>query len=531
MCAEYAYKFAGWQEWGIKMKNRSIYSIMIHGEKGFYYCVILLEIITYTFSFLISGLAKKDIFNLLEGKPVTMGVHSFSLLIVLNVTIPLLINCVKQINSGLVAKIEIRLKRNIKQNLYENVFQEKLGVSRSRGYGETVSLFRNECEDMVSYLMEYYYQLPKIFLSIAILIVMVCINPIFAIISIVPTFGMILLIKFLEKHIVANREAARKSASEITTYLENLFSNVEYFKLAADSDKLGNIFEMKCKKRARNEIRDRVLDKVLSVISENSASLVMGIVLLVAIPLYRRNLFSVGEFVMFEYYYAFLASLPDAVGKLIRRHKQSIVSADRLQAVECDTYNGSAEYGNGELKINVEYLDRKYTVRVSDRNVVLIKGGNESERSILLQRMFQVCLEQVKGLNCSYVPSQPVLFHDSVMNNICMGMSYSEEKMKQVLFKTDLAADIEEFEDGIDKNVGKHGGAVSGGQKKRISIARALYGETDLLFLDGLSEAVDKRTEQILISNILENPKGIIFVASDSESILGKVSQMIDIAC
>ncbi|MBP3476625.1 MAG: ABC transporter ATP-binding protein [Lachnospiraceae bacterium] len=513
------------------MKNESIYRLVIHGERGFYYCVILLEIITYTFSFLISGLAKKDIFNLLEGKSVTMGIYSFSLLIVLNITIPLLINCMKQINSGLVAKIEIRLKRNIKQKLYDNVFQEKPGISCSRGYGETVSLFRNECEDMVSYLMEYYYQLPKIFLSIAILIVMACINPVFAIISIVPTFGMVLLIKFLEKHIVANREAARKSASEITTYLENLFGNVDYFKLAADSDKLGNIFEKKCKKRARNEIRDRVLDKVLSVISENSAGLVMGIVLLVAIPLYRRNLFSVGEFVMFEYYYAFLTSLPDAVGKLIRRHKQSMVAADRLQVMECDTYHGNAEYGNGELKVNVEYLDRKYTVKVSDRNIVLIKGGNESERSILLQRLFQVCLEHLKGLKCSYVPGQPVLLNDSVMNNICIGEPYSEEKMRQVLLKTDLAADIAEFEDGIEKKVGKHGGAVSGGQKKRISIARALYEETDLLFLDGLSEAVDIKTEQIMISNILENPEGIIFVASDSESLLGKASQIIDIAC
>ena len=459
----------------IGMKKNRIYHTVISREKYFYISVVLLEIVTYTFSFIVSGLAKKDIFNLLEGSPVTMGIYSFPVLIGLNVAIPLLINCVKQVNAGLAAKLEVRFRRNIKQNLYENVFQEKLGTAHERGYGEIVSLFRNECEDLVSYLMEYYYQLSTISLSIAILIVMVSVNPFFAVISIVPTFGMVFLIKYLEKRIVANRRAARQSTGEITEYLENMFAHIEYFKLAADSDKLAGIFEEKCRKRAGDEVKDRVLDKALSGFSENSAGVVMGIVLLTAIPLYRRNVLSVGEFVMFEYYYAFLASLPDAVGRLVRRHKQSMVSIHRLQMPASDSYKGDAVYSQGVLRVDVECPGRVCEIKAHDGEVILIRGGNESERSMVLQRLFQVCIDCLSEVSCKYVSGQPVLMNDSVVNNICFGEPYSEECMNRVLAETDL------------------------------------------------------RTEEILISNILEQTEKIIFVASDSVSMLEKATQIVNV--
>ncbi len=515
---------------GAGLKKNTIYHTALSGERCFYYGVIVLEIITYTFSFLVSGLAKKDIFNLLEGKPVTLGIHSFGTLIGLNVTVPLLINMVKQMNAGLTAKLQVRLKRNIKMNLYENFFREKPGTAYTMGYGETISFFRNECEDLAAGLMEYYYQLPAISLGAGILFVMLYVNPVFAVISVAPAFGMAALTRYLGRRIMANREDARRSTGEITTWLENMLGNIEYFKLAAEKDSLGNIFAEKCRQRSESEIRDRVLDRILSIISENSAGLVMGIVLLVSIPLYRRNLFSVGEFVMFEYYYAFLASLPDAVGKLARRKKQSEVSAGRLQRSGSEAYAGSAEYCGGELQICVESpvpMEREITVKAHRGETILLRGGKERERGLLLQRLFQACTDCLPQVKCGYVPGQPVLFHTSVREGICFGEPFSRERFDQVLKKTDLAADLAEFKEGIERQVGKRGGTVSGGQRKRIGIAAALYSGVELLFLEGLSEDVDRRTEEIMLSNILGDPEKIIFVASDSERLPGRASQIV----
>ena len=79
---------------------------------------------------------------------------------------------------------------------------------------------------------------------------------------------------------------ARKATGRLTEFVENIFRNIEIFKLMTDGELLGKVFQKKCRERADCEIRDRVLDKCMSVISENSAGLVMGSILLIAIPLY-----------------------------------------------------------------------------------------------------------------------------------------------------------------------------------------------------------------------------------------------------
>ena len=66
---------------------------------------------------------------------------------------------------------------------------------------------------------------------------------------------------------------------------------------------------------------------------------------------------------MFEYYYAFLASLPDAVAKLIRNRKQSEVSNKRMQFSREKEYWGEAKNTGKELHIELYSKGKKITVK------------------------------------------------------------------------------------------------------------------------------------------------------------------------
>lgn len=176
---------------------------MLSGRDAWFFrAVILIETITYAASFLLSGLAKKDIFNRLEGKETTLGISSLSVLILLNTAIPLAINLVKQINAGLAAKAESRMRKNAKLELLSGVLNRRPGDGEGRKYGETFSLYRNECEDLVSCRMEYYRQLPRLTLCAAILAVMLGVNPLFAAISLIPALLILLLIRRLDRRIL-----------------------------------------------------------------------------------------------------------------------------------------------------------------------------------------------------------------------------------------------------------------------------------------------------------------------------------------
>ena len=534
---------------------------MLSGRDAWFFrAVILIETLTYTASFLLSGLAKKDIFNRLEGKETTLGISSLSVLILLNTAIPLAINLVKQINAGLAAKAESRMRKNAKLELFSGVLNRRPGDGEGRKYGETVSLYRNECEDLVSCRMEYYRQLPRLTLCAAILAVMLGVNPLFAAISLIPALLILLLIRRLDRRILMWRETARKSTSEVTEFLENVFGHMEYFRLAAGREKMEELFREKCERRADREIRDRLLDGILSVISENASAFVLGIVLLTALPLYQSGRLSVGELVMFEYYYAFLSSLPDSAGRLIRRRRQAEVAERRLRAVndeipQAETqHTGTQKIGtlprinedaeccpSGNLRISVD--GPRGPIRLSARpgETVLICKGQERDRSRMLRRLFQVCTRQLPEVPAAYVPAEPVLFQTSIRDNICFGEPFFQERLDLVMELAGLKEDFEkEDRNEIERSAGKMGAALSGGQKKRIGIARALYtcmsrcasqngAARYLLFIDGLTEAVDERTGEYLISHVLNRPDAIVFVASDAERLRGCAAQILPV--
>ena len=109
----------------MKMKKRELYRAFTKDIKAFGLLVIAVETITYTFSFLMSGIAKKDIFNVIEGKDVTLGIYSLNILILINVMVPLIINCRKMENQG-----EIQRKKCIVKLCVEGIAESGAGDRR-----------------------------------------------------------------------------------------------------------------------------------------------------------------------------------------------------------------------------------------------------------------------------------------------------------------------------------------------------------------------------------------------------------------
>ena len=93
----------------------------------------------------------------------------------------------------------------------------------------------------------------------------------------------------------------------------------------------------------------------------------------------------------------------------------------------------------------------------------------------------------------SYVEQEPVIFSDTVRNNILFGLAYSEERYSQAVEEACLAADLEILEDGEQTIVGERGVTLSGGQKARLALARALYADSDIFILDDPISAVDSK--------------------------------------
>ena len=116
-----------------------------------------------------------------------------------------------------------------------------------------------------------------------------------------------------------------------------------------------------------------------------------------------------------------------------------------------------------------------------------------------------------------YVPQDVYLLDDTIANNVAYGVDKKDidfEKVKQCIEKVFLNDFVSVLPKGLDTIVGERGSNISGGQKQRLGIARALYRNPDILLLDESTNSLDSDTEDKLIKDLLNIKKDltIIFV-------------------
>lgn len=134
---------------------------------------------------------------------------------------------------------------------------------------------------------------------------------------------------------------------------------------------------------------------------------------------------------------------------------------------------------------------------------VLIDGVNIKEYS----------LQSVRNL-MSIVTQEPILFNDTIANNIALG--YPEATKEQVIEAAKIAnADnfITGKEGGYNSNIGDRGSKLSGGEKQRLTIARAVLKNPPILILDEATSSLDTESERLVqdaINNMMKNRTSIV---------------------
>ena len=116
-----------------------------------------------------------------------------------------------------------------------------------------------------------------------------------------------------------------------------------------------------------------------------------------------------------------------------------------------------------------------------------------------------------------------VIFADTVSENISFGRSITEEKMQQAAEDAKALGFIKAYGDGFGHMAAIRGANMSGGQRQRLLIARALAADPDILILDDSSSALDYRTDAELRRNIREHhgDSTLIVIAQRASSIMG----------
>ena len=143
--------------------------------------------------------------------------------------------------------------------------------------------------------------------------------------------------------------------------------------------------------------------------------------------------------------------------------------------------------GAGKTTI-LKLLMRYYT---PDSGDVLINGVS----------IVDYTLDSVRD-KIGFVSQEPFLFYGSIKDNVIYNQSANDDELQTALELAGAWEFIQELEEGLETMVGDRGAKLSGGQRARVSLARALLKQPSLLILDEASSALDAETERRIQENL-----------------------------
>ena len=101
-----------------------------------------------------------------------------------------------------------------------------------------------------------------------------------------------------------------------------------------------------------------------------------------------------------------------------------------------------------------------------------------------------------------YAPQEPFVVSGTVAENIVMGRDYEEDLLEKAVRIASMDRDISLLSHGVDTIIGERGTTLSGGQQARLQVARAVYGDPELLVLDSSLAAVDAKVARDMFDAI-----------------------------
>ncbi len=120
-----------------------------------------------------------------------------------------------------------------------------------------------------------------------------------------------------------------------------------------------------------------------------------------------------------------------------------------------------------------------------------------------------------------YVPQEPVIYYGTIRDNICLG---NENISEDQILKACKIATVDEFvealPEGYETILHENGANLSGGQKKRLALARALAQGCKLIVLDETTSAIEEKAEKEIIANLQEDKDLTLIIITHRESTL-----------
>lgn len=369
------------------------------------------------------------------------------------------------------------------------------------------------------------------------------INPVLTFVSFIPMILMGIMSYIVGHYMMKKWELRQEAFSKLSDFTQEAFSGIAVIKAFVKEFKELLAFKKINKENENINVEFTKMSALLSTLVTLFVQSVVCIILGVGGYYASVNQFNSAKLIEFISYFNSIVWPIMAFSHLIEMSSRGKASLKRIQELldskievhdkenvrtDINEIKGKIEFRNLTFKYpNAEYdslINASFVINEGENVGIIGKTGsgkttlvdlilrtyNVPDNSIFIDNV-DINLLPIKLVRkyCAYVPQDNFLFSTSVAENIAFSKKdASIEEIKKASILASLDENILDFKDGYETVLGERGVTISGGQKQRTSIARALIKDASILILDDSVSAVDTKTERVIIDNLKETRKG-----------------------
>ncbi|MDP1844680.1 MAG: ABC transporter ATP-binding protein [Sediminibacterium sp.] len=208
-----------------------------------------------------------------------------------------------------------------------------------------------------------------------------------------------------------------------------------------------------------------------------------------------------------------------------------LLISDNKESTMIPEFNNEIEFKNVSFSYNEVAILKNINLKIEKGKTIALVGSSGAGKSTLVDlipRFHEVTSGEllIDGVNIKEYPlhsirhlmgivtQEPILFNDTISNNITLGKeNVAMDEIKKAAAVANALHFINNKENGFNANVGDRGNKLSGGEKQRITIARAVFKNPPILILDEATSSLDTESERLVqdaIYNMMKNRTSIV---------------------
>jgi ABC-type multidrug transport system fused ATPase/permease subunit len=473
-----------------------------------------------------------------------------------------LFSVIQSFGGYLLSLIQARLSLDLRNELFQSVQSQPLDFHLRRRTGELASLIGNDTEAASSGFVVLFDGLLRNPLNLlALSVVMFYFNPWLSLTALLSLPLLNLLVNKLgKKALEAERHFLNSQGNLLGAIMESLTNVKQVKSLGLEQDRQNRITALGQK---AIQWRLQALINQLWVGPAAEATNILALLGMAVVAYYQisRGLSSTGQVVGCLTAALALKGVVRRLAESFLMLQRSAAAVQRLEWVLCQPSNsvGRQVLPGPILRIALVGLSFSYdghrqvlsdvTFKVEQGERVAVWGPSGSGKTTLLDLitgLYPATRGQIRindseiteiDLNSfrqqiGVVTQEPFLFDGTIEENIAFGFSQVDES--KICYAAELAGlkkTLSRLPQGLQTPVGERGARLSGGERKRVALARALIRPISVLILDEATSELDAQMEEEILSTLDSlSDSLIIFIISHRKSILNHCDKIIKLS-